>query len=57
MVRAGRDGRQRPRRLDPQGIASAREFIENMARYWPDRFDRLEVFLAETAERKQENDT
>ncbi len=46
LVEAGREGRQRPRRLDPQGVQAARAFIEEMAAYWPDRFDRLEVFLA-----------
>lgn len=46
LVEAGREGRQRPRRLDPQGMEAARSFIEELASYWPDRFDRLEAFLA-----------
>lgn len=46
LVEAGRRGVSRPRRLRPEGIAEARGFIEQMARYWPDRFDRLDAFLA-----------
>lgn len=45
LVASGRDGQRRPRRLDPQGLAPARDFIEQMASYWPDRFDRLAKFL------------
>lgn len=46
LVRVGQQGRSRPRSLDPKGIGEARGFIERMASYWPDRFDRLEAFLA-----------
>ena len=45
LVVSGRDGQRRPRRLDPKGLAPARDFIEQMASYWPDRFDRLAKFL------------
>lgn len=38
-------GTKRPRRLKPEGLAEARGFIEHMASYWPDRFDRLDAFL------------
>mgnify|MGYP000527739415 CR=1 FL=1 len=51
LVETARVGQRRPRRLRPEGLARTREFIENMASYWPDRFDRLDAFLAEEAER------
>ena len=38
-------GTKRPRRLRPEGLAEAKGFIEHMASYWPDRFDRLDAFL------------
>ena len=56
LVEAGREGRQRPRRLDPQGVEAARRFIEEMASYWPNRFDRLEVFLAASQPIKKDPD-
>jgi len=45
LIETQRNGQLRPRRLRPEGIAPARAFIEDMARYWPDRFDRLQQFL------------
>lgn len=52
LIEAGRAGQSRPRRLRPQGIAPAQAFIDEMARYWPDAFDRLAAFLeAESAEK------
>lgn len=52
LIEVGRKGVSRPRRLRPEGIKEARGFIENMARYWPDRFDRLDAFLADQGESK-----
>lgn len=52
LVETGRVGQSRPRRLRPSGLTAARRFIEEMASYWPDRFDRLDAFLAaQTAEK------
>lgn len=45
LIESGIAGTSRPRRLKPQGLAEARGFIEQMASYWPDRFDRLDAFL------------
>lgn len=56
LVEAGREGRQRPRRLDPQGMEAARGFIEELASYWPDRFDRLEAFLAASDPAEKDSD-
>lgn len=47
LIVSGRDGQKRPRRLAPKGLAPMREFIEQMGRYWPDRFDALARFLDE----------
>lgn len=52
LIETDRVGQSRPRRLRPQGIAPARAFIEGMAQYWPDQFDRLERFLVDTSDRK-----
>ena len=51
LVEAGRAGKARPRRLAPDGIAPARKFIDDMATYWPDRFDRLAEYLDQRKER------
>lgn len=56
LVESGREGRQRPRRLDPQGVEAARAFIEEMAAYWPSRFDRLEAFLANSDPSEKDTD-
>jgi DNA-binding transcriptional ArsR family regulator len=46
LIATDRVGPSRPRRLRPEGLAQAAAFVEEMARYWPDRFDRLHEFLA-----------
>lgn len=38
-------GKTRPRRLKPEGLAEAKGYIEQMASYWPDRFEQLDAFL------------
>ena len=54
LIETGRAGQLRPRRLKPSGLTDARRFIEEMANYWPDRFDRLDAFLAtQTTEKDQ----
>jgi DNA-binding transcriptional ArsR family regulator len=45
LIATDRIGQSRPRRLRPQGLAPAVAFVEDMACYWPDRFDRLQQFL------------
>lgn len=52
LIETGRQGQQRPRRLKPDGLGEAQRFVEQMAQYWPDRFDRLDAFLkAEQADK------
>lgn len=48
LVETARHGQQRPRRLRAGGLASAQAFLDEMARYWPDRFDALATYLEET---------
>lgn len=48
LIEADRDGRQRPRRLRPQGLVVAQRFIQDMASYWPARLDALATFLDQT---------
>ncbi|MHA7818588.1 MAG: ArsR/SmtB family transcription factor [Erythrobacter sp.] len=45
LIETGVAGKTRPRRLKPHGLEEAKGFIEQMASYWPDRFDRLDAFL------------
>lgn len=53
LIETERMGQSRVRRLRPEGFGAARAFIEDMARYWPDRFDRLQRFLDETSGNKE----
>jgi len=53
LIEAERNGQARPRRLRPTGIAPVQSFVEDMAKYWPDRFDRLQQFLDDTAKDQQ----
>jgi len=52
LIETQRNGQSRPRRLKPHAIAPVHAFVEDMASYWPDRFDRLQQFLDETAEKE-----
>ena len=45
LVETARAAQSRPRRLRPGGSDAARQFLAEMATYWPDRFDRLADFL------------
>ena len=53
LIESHRTGQSRPRRLRPHAIAPARDFIQDMARYWPDSFDRLQQFLDDTRPEKE----
>jgi DNA-binding transcriptional ArsR family regulator len=52
LIETERVGQSRLRRLRPHGLGAARAFIEDMSRYWPERFDRLQRFLDETGDSK-----
>jgi DNA-binding transcriptional ArsR family regulator len=51
LIETQRMGQARPRRLRPRGISHAHAFVAAMADHWPDSFDRLEQFLARTADK------
>lgn len=53
LVETSTEGRARPRRLRPGGLGEARAYVENIASFWPDRFDRLEQFLADSKESEE----
>ncbi|WP_421991797.1 ArsR/SmtB family transcription factor [Qipengyuania sp.] len=45
LIAAGRKGQRRPRALRPEGLEAPQRCIEELAAYWPDRFDRLDEYL------------
>ena len=47
LIETAKSAQSRPRRLRPGGMAQAQKFLDEMATYWPDQFDRLAQFLAE----------
>lgn len=51
LIETAQRGQSRPRRLRAEGLAQAQRFLDEMASYWPDRLDRLTVFLEETKDR------
>ncbi|MXO71530.1 ArsR/SmtB family transcription factor [Alteraurantiacibacter buctensis] len=48
LIETAPRGQLRPRRLRAGGLSAARTFLDEMARYWPDRLDALAAFLDET---------
>lgn len=48
LIETRRARQSRPRRLRAQGIADAQNYIADLARHWPDAFDRLQQFLDHT---------
>lgn len=47
FIEQSRAAQARPRRLKPDGLDSARAWIEGLRDLWSDTFDRLETFLAD----------
>lgn len=56
LIETGRTAQARPRRLHPGGLDAARRFIEDMRNYWPDRFDRLDAYLANQQKSEEQAD-
>ncbi|TIX50296.1 ArsR/SmtB family transcription factor [Alteraurantiacibacter aquimixticola] len=52
LVETVRSAQARPRRLRPDGMVRAQRFLDEMAAYWPDRFDRLGQFLEQERDHK-----
>jgi DNA-binding transcriptional ArsR family regulator len=47
LVSVGRDGQRRPRRLEPEPLTAATEWIERYREVWESNFRRLDVLLEE----------
>jgi DNA-binding transcriptional ArsR family regulator len=47
LVSVGHDGRHRPRRLEPEPLAAATEWIERYRDVWEANFQRLDSLLSE----------
>lgn len=47
LVTVGQDGQRRPRRLDPEPLAAATEWIERYREIWEASFQRLDALLEE----------
>ncbi|MCA8880613.1 MAG: winged helix-turn-helix transcriptional regulator [Rhodobacteraceae bacterium] len=55
LIGQSRAAQARPRRLKPEGLQAARDWIEELRDLWNDSFDRLEAFLADpTTERSDD---
>ena len=47
LVSVGQDGQRRPRRLEPEPLAAATEWIERYRQSWEESFSRLDELLDE----------
>src|ERR1700688_5078742 len=47
LISRGQDAQRRPRRLEPEPLAEATEWLENYRRYWESSFYRLDALLDE----------
>jgi DNA-binding transcriptional ArsR family regulator len=55
LVSVGQDGQRRPRRLEPEALDEAKEWIERYRTIWESNFRRLDALLDELkAARKKE---
>jgi len=50
LVAQSRAAQARPRRLRPEGLEAARQWIEGLRDLWNDSFERLDAFLADPAQ-------
>jgi DNA-binding transcriptional ArsR family regulator len=47
LISAGQDAQRRPRKLEPQPLAAASEWLEEYKRIWEGNFQRLDALLDE----------
>ena len=47
LISRGRDAQRRPRRLEPNPLAEATEWLERYRRFWEGNFRRLDALLEE----------
>jgi DNA-binding transcriptional ArsR family regulator len=45
MIAQSREKQWRPRRLDPQGLKEAANWLDDYRRFWDQSFDRLNAYL------------
>jgi DNA-binding transcriptional ArsR family regulator len=57
LISAGRDGQRRPRRLVPQPLADANEWIERHREAWEKNFQRLDALLEELKSLRKNDQT
>jgi DNA-binding transcriptional ArsR family regulator len=56
LIRRGREGTWRPCRLEVEPLQEAVSWIEQHAKAWEERFDRLEDYLRELQQKEKDND-
>ena len=56
LITRTRDGQKRPCRLRPERLAEAQAWLDNTRAAWDARLDRLERFLATTANKETKDD-
>jgi DNA-binding transcriptional ArsR family regulator len=49
LIEQSRAAQARPRRLKPEGLNAARQWIDELRNLWGDSFDRLDAFLTDIA--------
>ena len=47
LVSRGRDAQRRPRRLEPEPLAQATEWLERYRKFWEGNYERLDELLSE----------
>lgn len=55
LIEGGRAAQARPRRLKPEGLRDAREWIDGLRNLWSDSFDQLDAFLAANSQGSSES--
>jgi DNA-binding transcriptional ArsR family regulator len=50
LITRGRDAQWRPCRLAPQGLRPVDDWLSMYRRFWTDRFDKLDAYIAELKE-------
>lgn len=46
LIEGGRAAQSRPRRLKPEALTHARDWLDRLRDHWADSFDRLDAFLS-----------
>jgi DNA-binding transcriptional ArsR family regulator len=57
LIASGRDAQKRPRRLSPEPLAEASEWLQAYRRFWEKSFERLDVLLDEMKARRKKAPT